>query len=212
MRQALTALALAGAVVVPSHSLAQHPAWVTQLEGLLGGRFTFDEVTQVVIDGGSATGVELKSGLVYGGRVLFPLASAPSPHLGKFYIGLDGLGAFGSDMTLAATDAVVGQADYYQVGAAVGVGKFISATPINLTLHGALGLGVAHTVFNPDEGVDLVQEGNSVTSFLVSATVGLDLYLARMLSVVTAASGNLGFRDPLDVSVTLLAGLALRLP
>lgn len=212
MRQTLMSVALVGAVLVPSHSFAQHPAWVTQLEGLLGVRSSLKEVTQVSIDGGSATAVELKSGLAYGGRVLFPVAGAPSPHLGKTFIGLEGLGAFGADMKLADTDAVVGQADYYQVGAVVGMGKFISATPINLTLHGALGVGLAHTVFNPDDGVAVVEEGNSVTSFLTSATVGLDFYLGRMVSVVTSAGVNLGFRDPLDVSLAFLGGVALRLP
>jgi hypothetical protein len=212
MRQTLAVVVLLGATVVPSHSLAQHPAWVTQLEGYLGWRIPLNEVTQVDNGGASATGVELKSTLAYGGRVIFPVANAPTPHLGKVFVGLEGLIAFGADMKVASTDAVIGQADYYQVRAAVGIGKFIGGTPINLTLHGELGVGVAHTVFDPNEGVALVEDGNSGTSLLTSATLGVDFSLARMLSVVTAAGVNLGFRDPLEVSFMFLGGLALRLP
>jgi len=212
MRQTLASVVLVGAIVVPSHSLAQHPAWITQLEGYLGWRIPLNEVTQVVNDDGSTTGVELKSTLAFGGRAVFPIANAPTPHLGKVFIGLEGLGAFGANMNVPNTDSVIGQADYYQVGVVVGMGKFISATPVNLTFHGALGIGVAYTAFDPNDGVALVEEGNSVTSLLTSATLGLDLYLARMLSVVTSAGVNLGFRDPLDVSLVFVGGLALRLP
>ena len=212
MRETLASFVLVGAILLPSPSLAQHPAWVAQLEGQLGWRFSFNEVTQAVIDGGPATGVELKSGLAYGARVLFPVANAPSPHLGKIFIGLEGLAAFGSEMSLATTDAVVGQADYYEVGVVLGMGKFVTASPANLTVHGALGVGLAHTGLNPSDGVTLVEQEESGTSLLANATLGMDISVGRALSLVTSAGFSLGFRDPLDLSLVLLGGLALRLP
>ena len=212
MQKTLASVVLAGAMVVPCHSLAQQPAWITQLEGYIGWRNPLTEVTQVANGDQSSNGVELNSSLAFGGRVIFPLADAPSHHLGKVFVGLEGLGAFGADMKLASTEAVIGQADYYQLGVIVGMGKFIHATPVNLTLHGTLGLGVAHTTFNPNEEVALAEDQSSVTSLLSNAAVGLDLYLGSGVSVVTSASVNLGFGDPLVVSLVFLGGLALRLP
>jgi hypothetical protein len=115
-------------------------------------------------------------------------------------------------MKVANTDAVIGQADYYQLGVIVGIGNFVPATPVNLTVNGALGVGVAHTAFSPSEGVTLVEQGDAVSSLVTNGTLGFDFYLTRMLSVVTSAGVNLGFRDPLDVSFVLYGGLALRLP
>jgi len=212
VRHVLALAVLVGAILFPSTSLAQHPAWFTQLEGQLGWRFQFNEVTQVVIDGGPAAGVELQPGLAYGARVLFPVASAPSRHLGKIFIGLGGSVTFGSDMRLADTDVVVGQADCYEVGVVLGIGKFVTASPGNLTVHGALGVGLAHTAFNPSDGVTLVEQEKSGTSLLANATLGMDISVGRALSVVTSAGFSLGFRDPLDLSLVLLGGLALRLP
>jgi hypothetical protein len=212
MRQTTAALVLIGALVVPTGSLAQHPAWITQLEGHLGWRISFSNVAQAVVDGASPSAVELGSGVVYGGRVLFPLTAAPTHHLGNVFVGLEALGSFGTDLRVVGTDAVVGKSDYYHGAVVVGLGKFVTATPANLTLHGALGLGVAHTAFDPNEGVAIVQEQNSVTSLLGTASMGIDASLGRALSVVTSANLSLGFRDPLDVSLVLLGGLALRLP
>jgi hypothetical protein len=110
------------------------------------------------------------------------------------------------------TETVIGQADYYQLGAVLGMGKFVGGTPITLTFHGELALGVAHTVFQPNDGITIVGEGNSVTSLFTGATVGIDFLVARMLSVVTSAGVALGFRDPLDASLVFMGGLALRLP
>jgi hypothetical protein len=203
---------LLATVVVPAQSLAQHPAWVTQLEVHLGWRFSRNEVAQVVNADASTTGVELNSALTYGGRAIFPVSSAPSPHLGKISFGVQGLAALGADMKVADTDAVIGQADYYQLGLIVGIGNFVPATPVNLTVNGALGVGIAHTAFSPSDGVTLVDQGNSVNSLVTNGTVGLDFYLTSTLSVVTSAGVNLGVRDPLDVSFVLHGGLAFRLP
>jgi hypothetical protein len=132
--------------------------------------------------------------------------------LGKVFFGLEGLGSFGVDMKLANTDAVVGKAHYYHAGIIIGMGKFVTDTSGNLTLHGALGVGVAHTSFSPNDGVAVVEDKNSATALLANATLGTDISLGRAMSVVTSASLNLGFRDPLDTSLVLLGGLALRLP
>ena len=43
-------------------------------------------------------------------------------------------------------------------------------------------------------------------------SLGMDISVGRALSLVTSAGFSLGFRDPLDLSLVLLGGLALRLP
>ncbi len=212
MHRRLMSVVLMSSILLPSHVAAQRDSWVTQIEGYLGWRSTLGEVTRVEAGTGSGTSVELRSAMAYGGRIIFPIANAPSQHLGKVFVGVEGYSAFGSDMAVTDSDSVVGKADYFQLGAVLGIGKFIPASPVNLTLHGALSLGVARTVFDPVSGIALVDGGNSTTSLVTSGALGLDLCLAPMFSVVTSAAVNVGFTDPLNVSVVLVGGVALRLP
>lgn len=212
MRPTSASVLLLALAVVPVRSQAQRPAWVTQLEAHLGRRFFLGEVAQVVIDDVSTSGVELNSTLVFGGRAVFPVSNAPTPHLGKISLGVHGLAALGADMKAADTDAVIGQADYYRLNLIVGIGNFVPGSPANLTVNGALGVGLAHTAFSPAGGVILVDRDDSVTSPVTNGTLGVDLYLARTLSVVTSVGVDLGLTDPLDVSLALYGGLAVRLP
>lgn len=210
---ALGVLAISVNLSSPGGLSAQQASWATQLEGHAGWLVPIGEATQVTDADGSVQGVKLSTSSAFGGRALFPVGKTLSWGLGgRLSLGIQGFVSQGAEMRSAIDDSVLGSADYYQVAGIVALPTFVDAEPINGTINGNLGIGIGHTVYEPDTGFEL-SDGTSSTALVLNAGLGIDFLVAPMVSLVTYAGANFGFGDAgVDMSFEFVGGLALRFP
>ena len=203
----------------PSESSAQGVAWSGQAEVFFGRYSPDGKRAGVMAAGGSEGRVEMAPSLMFGGRLFFPVAGAPSRQLGQVSLGVRGLVVPGADLEIPGASGGIGTANHYEFLGTVSVGDFLAGgdSGINLRLNGLLGAGVGHTSYNLDPGVGWTEGDDSHTGLVLSAGVGGDLLLAPWLSLVAHTSWSWGIGNPdhgsvAERSFTAMGGLALRWP